>query len=229
MAEFTERMEVRLDTDLFDGLDAWRSKQRGLPSRSEAIRQLIESGIAVETPAEPKVSAAERLIIWLLTELLKCQPEYEDTGSIKIIQAALLGGHFWALDWHFTGLLHGHTDKKSDLDFVLATMSMWRQIERDRDALSELDRQKLTERIGEYGAKWKFEGFEGNTGEGVLGSIAKFLVAELGRFDEFKGRTMNSHTENSGHYKKMLGAFANFEKGLGGKTLNWEELAVLLK
>lgn len=227
MAEFTERLELRLDSSLIEKLDFWRSSQRGLPTRSEAIRRLIEEGITVENPSEPKVSNSERLILWLLTDLLKINPNYDDSESLKIIQQALLGGHLWALDWHFTGLLHGHTDKKSELDFVLKTMSMWRQIERDRDALSETERTKLVAKIGDYRAESVFEGFDGNT-EGELKSIAHFLVAEMGRFDEFQGRTLNSHTENSKRYEKMLAIYANIEKGLGGKTLNSEDLAMLL-
>ncbi len=41
----TERFEMRAPTDLLRSVDDWRRQQPDLPSRSEAIRRLIEAGL----------------------------------------------------------------------------------------------------------------------------------------------------------------------------------------
>jgi metal-responsive CopG/Arc/MetJ family transcriptional regulator len=53
----TERVELRVPKDLLVRLDAWRRLQDDLPSRSEAIRRLIELGLE-DAPA--KVARKER-------------------------------------------------------------------------------------------------------------------------------------------------------------------------
>lgn len=41
----SERVELRLDSHVFDKIDEWRSKEADLPNRSEAIRRLIQKGL----------------------------------------------------------------------------------------------------------------------------------------------------------------------------------------
>lgn len=41
----SERFELRLDPDTLDRIDVWRSEQRDLPSRSAAVRRLVEAGL----------------------------------------------------------------------------------------------------------------------------------------------------------------------------------------
>ena len=44
-----ERYELRLPADFFKPIDDWRRKQEDLPSRAEAIRRLVELGLAAKT------------------------------------------------------------------------------------------------------------------------------------------------------------------------------------
>jgi Arc/MetJ-type ribon-helix-helix transcriptional regulator len=46
MAEKTERVDVHLGASILKTLDKWRRKRRDLPSRAEAIRLLVERGLA---------------------------------------------------------------------------------------------------------------------------------------------------------------------------------------
>ena len=41
-----ERFEMRLGQSVLEDLDAWRARQGDLPSRSEAVRRLVEAGLA---------------------------------------------------------------------------------------------------------------------------------------------------------------------------------------
>ncbi len=41
----SERVELRLDSEILDRIDEWRSKQEGFPSRAEAMRRLMRTGM----------------------------------------------------------------------------------------------------------------------------------------------------------------------------------------
>jgi uncharacterized protein len=45
MQEKTERFEMRVPTSFLKAVDEWRRKQPDLPSRSEAIRRLVEKAL----------------------------------------------------------------------------------------------------------------------------------------------------------------------------------------
>ncbi|MCW5823799.1 MAG: hypothetical protein KIT34_13420 [Cyanobacteria bacterium TGS_CYA1] len=42
----SERVELRLDSQVFDKIDEWRSREADIPNRSEAIRRLIQKGLS---------------------------------------------------------------------------------------------------------------------------------------------------------------------------------------
>jgi hypothetical protein len=44
----TEAVNVRMEREQLDRLDDWRREQSDLPSRPEAIRRLVEKGLAGE-------------------------------------------------------------------------------------------------------------------------------------------------------------------------------------
>ena len=45
----TERFELRLSSELLTRVDEWRRAQTDLPSRSEAVRRLMEIGLSAQT------------------------------------------------------------------------------------------------------------------------------------------------------------------------------------
>lgn len=52
MANLTERLELRLTTELIVKLDNWRRQQDDLPSRSEAIRRLLIEALDNQPPTK---------------------------------------------------------------------------------------------------------------------------------------------------------------------------------
>jgi hypothetical protein len=48
MIKKTERIEMRMQPDLVSKVDGWRRSQPDIPPRSEAIRRLIDRGLAAE-------------------------------------------------------------------------------------------------------------------------------------------------------------------------------------
>ena len=69
----SERLELRLDAFTIDRLDAWRDAQYDNPSRSEAMRRLVELGLASEKPDQLRLNSTDRLQTWMLSEILKNQ------------------------------------------------------------------------------------------------------------------------------------------------------------
>jgi hypothetical protein len=43
-----KRFEMLASEDWFEAVDGWRARQRGLPSRAEAIRRLVELALNKE-------------------------------------------------------------------------------------------------------------------------------------------------------------------------------------
>lgn len=45
----SKRFELRLDTEIINNVDKWRKEQSNLPSRAEAFRQLVETGLGTSS------------------------------------------------------------------------------------------------------------------------------------------------------------------------------------
>lgn len=229
MVPKTERFEMRLDPRTVALIDDWADEHPGVASRAEAMRQLVEAGLeadASRTRLNP--SRSEKLIIWLLTELLRQQEDYEDQKTVKLIQDAIYGGHFWALEWTLTGLFDPQNAKPHEVDFVARTMTMWRQIERAAAKWSDKDRDHVEAEAGEWNRDPKFDGFDGNQ-EGPYFSIAKFLVQKMERFEEFKDRSLNSHSNRVAEYRAMLSVYDSIESTPTRDGLSIGEVIKILK
>lgn len=224
----SERFEMRLDSALMDQIDEWRDRQSDVPSRAEAVRQLLEYALSGSLRQEIQLDKPQRLMVWLLTEMLKTQKGYEDRHDISLIQEAIYGGHLWALDWELTGLMHSHTDKPEDVKFVVDVLDMWTFIERAFDELSDDDKAKLEQEVPYIGKDPKFIGFDGNNETGYMG-ITKFLIYQMERFTNFKSRDLNSHMPKVQRYAKMYQVFEPIRAKLVGREMTVEEMIEVLK
>ncbi|CAK7192295.1 hypothetical protein COMNV_00486 [Commensalibacter sp. Nvir] len=50
--KLNQRIQIVASKKIIDAIDEWRRKQTDLPSRSEAIRKLIEKGLKLPTETE---------------------------------------------------------------------------------------------------------------------------------------------------------------------------------
>ena len=229
MVPKTERFEMRLAPRTVELIDDWADKHPKVASRAEAMRQLVEAGLAADASrGRLNPSRSEKLIIWLLTELLKQQKDYEDQETVELIQDAIYGGHFWALEWTLTGLFEPRSYEPQEVDFVARTMTMWRQIEWAAAKWSDKDRDRVEVETGEWNRNPKFDGFDGNE-EGSYFSIAQFLVQKMGRFEEFKNRSLNSHSNRTADYRAMLAVYDRIEWTLTRDGLTLGEVIKILK
>ncbi|MFN3364596.1 MAG: YfbU family protein [Allorhizobium sp.] len=225
MIDRTSRFEMRTDSDFMDRVDRWRSEQPDVPNRSEAARRLMELGL--ERSNEVRFSAGEKLIVAMLSDLLKAN-KVDSEIDPKFIMSAIYGGHYWALNWELSGLFHDHEDRKQVVSFVVDVLDMWDFIETGYSRLSDGDKLRVETEAAPFGKHVAFRGFDGNN-ETTYMSVARFLIGDMGRFQRFKGRELNSHMPMIDGYQRMFRAFEPMRAVLTGGELNATQIIQLLQ
>lgn len=220
---------MRIDSDLIDRLDHWRNREDDVPSRAEAVRRLMEAGLAHDNrgPA-PVLSDGEKLIAVMLGDLIK-KLGIEVEINVDLVQKVIYGGHYWALGWEMPGIFHGHADKQSRVRFVVDVLDMWSFLEEAFETLSDDDKTWLQKEADPFGKHVRFHGFDGNNESEYLG-IARFLVEDLERFSRFREghRDLNSHSPTLERYGRMFRAFEPIRLTLIGRGMNAREVATVL-
>jgi len=218
------RFELRLDSQFLEEIDYWRSKQVDFPSRSEAIRRLVEIGLR----QGQTFTAGERLTACLLAEIHQAVVEDKNRSiNSKLVREALGQGQDWALRWEMPDLVQRGEFEDFDVREVCDVLDMWSFIQESIDRLSAEDRQKLheKERVNEKGI---FLGYDGN-GESKLLSIVRFLREEMGRFTWVRMLPdMNSHIPMRNRYRKMFVVFEPIRKTLVGRLMTVDEIITVL-
>jgi uncharacterized protein len=221
MQSRTERFEMRLDQTILDRIDAWRAARGPGVSRAEAVRTLIDFGLDA---GPPSLTDGDRLVMMMLRDVMK---HLKVKGEIDpdFVAEAIWGGHLWGLDWEYQGLFNEHKDRRSAVSDVVNILEMWTLIEISLGKLSQQDRSRVEK---EASMSTTFIGFDGNYETEYL-SITRFLIEQLGRFTNFKGRELNSHCPVLDRYQGMLWRFEPLRQSLTGRDLDADELIALLK
>ncbi len=227
MQALTERFEMRLDQDTLQAVESWRSRQADLPSRAEAVRRLVELGLASSRGGPLRFSKAEMLIVHMLCELYKGVKGKTEIDP-DFVREALFGGHTWGLEWQYTGIFHDHVDSSTVLHEVTDILDMWEFLESAFENLDKKGKEQLAKDAEPFGKDVAFRGFDGNNESEHIG-IARFFVRDMGRFDRFKGRDLNSHFPSIAGYRRMLDVFRPIREKLAGRELTGAELAEILK
>lgn len=227
MAGMSERFEMRLGEDVLARVDEWRAEQVDMPSRAEAMRRLVESGLARKKSDMVNFSDGEKLILWVLRDMCKGMNIKGDVDTEFIVDV-ISGGHYWAPRWEMQGIFHDYQDNPENVRFVVDVLDMWSFMEEAFEALSVKDKELLKEEAKPYGEHVEFIGFDGNNETSYMG-IARFLIDKMNRFTRFKGRDLNSHSPKVARYRKMLIEFELIRKTLIGKKLSVSQLALLLR
>jgi uncharacterized protein len=224
----TERFEMRLDQGTLDRIDAWRGGQGDLPSRAEAIRRLVDGGLNAGSSREVRISDAQKLILFMLCDLLKGLKVKTDFDP-KFIEDALLGGHHWALRWQYAGVFESEANDETVLSEVVDILEMWSFLEDSYNRLSPVDKDKIKVEAEPFGDDVQFPGFDGND-ETTHYAIARFLVEKMDRFtSSFGGRDLNSHWPGLDAYRRMLSAFLPVRSTLTGGRLSASQITAILK
>jgi uncharacterized protein len=221
-----ERFEMRLSQSVLDRVDGWRVQQDDLPSRSEAIRRLVEEGLtAPERKKQLRIGDGNKLIIIMLCQLFK-KLNLDTEIDPEFVESAIHGGHYWGLEWQYSGIFHGHEDAESTVSEVVDILDMWYFVERGFAALSTKDKELVASK-SPLGKHVKFSGFDGNH-EGEYIGVARFLIEKLDRFTEFRKRGLDAHMPTIEAHRRMLAVFDPIRKNLVGRDLSAEEIIDIL-
>jgi uncharacterized protein len=227
MQALSERFEMRLGGETLQAIDGWRARQSDVPSRAEAMRRLVERGL--RTPeAELQFSRSEILITHLLCDLSKSLKVKSEIDPV-LVQSALLGGHFWAIDWEYSGLFPDRVDSREVRNEVVDFLDMWTFVEEAYEKLGAADKAKLKEDAAPFGKNPRWPGFDGNNESEHLG-VARVLTRELKRFERIGERgIVNSHHPTLDTYRRMYQVFEPMRARLAGGNLSLGQLTEILK
>lgn len=221
----TERIEIRLDEDVLQRVDEWMDRTEKAASRSDAIRQLVELGLNIATGKSINLTDGDKLNFMLLRDIAK-HLKVDTETDLAYMSEVIYGGHYWAPTWDMQGLFHNHADRPADVSLVVDVLDMWSFVEEALESLSATDKEKV--KAANYGHLPEFCGFDGNN-ESELMSIARFFVRDMKRFQRFKGRDLNSHSEQASGYRRMTKAFDPMRKTLSHRRqLSADQIIELL-
>ena len=66
-----ERLELRLDDDLIERIDAWMNEAGRASSRSDAVRQLVTIGLSTVTGKSIHLTDGDKLNFMMLRDIMK--------------------------------------------------------------------------------------------------------------------------------------------------------------
>lgn len=174
-----------------------------------------------------KLSDGEKLIILMLSDL---HEKLDINGEIEpyFLKSAIFNDHLWGIRWKYSGIPFEDSEDPTIVKEVADILDMWSFIERGYSKLNEKDKETLSNNVEFFGKNPKFEGFDGNN-ESEYMSTAMFLVNDLDRFTEFKGRSFNCHHHSIGMHKRMLEKFMPIRKQLSHEPLTVDQLTEILR
>lgn len=223
-----ERFELRIDADQLDRIDEWAANQSDKPARAEAVRRLIDLGIAAGSQRAVRFSDGEKMLMLMMGDLYKHLGIKGAETNPDFLAKVIYGGHYWAPKWDMQGVFHDHVDNPDDLQHVVDTLDTWAFIEEACERFTASQREQIATEVGPLGAHIEFQGFDGNNESSQL-SIARFLIEDMDRFSRFKGRSLNSHHPTHSRYARMNQLFASMRAGLIGHGLTVAQVIALMK
>jgi uncharacterized protein len=153
-----------------------------------------------------KLSEGEKLILIMLSEI---HGRLQITNGVdpKFVQSAIYSGNLWGLKWGLPGIFHDSEPADEDISEVVDILDMWSRLEESHEKLPTEEKERVKKEADLYGSHVHFTGFDGHTDSSHIG-VARFLVEQLGRFSNLKGRDFDSHMPLSlDRYRRMLIAF----------------------
>lgn len=223
----TERFEMRLGQSALDRVDAWRARQADLPSRSEAARRLMEAGLGASgADRQVRFSDGEKLLLVMLCQLFK-QLKLKSEIEPDFVEAAIHGGHYWGLEWRYSGIFHGYEDTKAVVTEAVDVLDMWSFLESGFRKLPKEEKDRVAAEAAPFGKNVHFAGFGGNDESEHFG-VARFLIDELDRFSGFKGRNLDTHVPMMDAYRRMLSVFGPIRRNLTGGDLSGSQIIEIL-
>lgn len=229
MVTKSERLEIRVGGDILKQVDEWRGNQPDKPSRSEAARRLMISGLQPLRAGKIKLTDGETLITALLCDMHRARtdPSRAELDPL-FIERAISDGHHWAIEFKYQGLFPRRSDNPKEVSEVFDFLDMWSFIEEAHETLPQSAKDRI-EAEARYFGDCRFPGFDGNN-EGHYLSIARFLTGPLERYERFEKRNLNSHAPTVEAYRRMYRLFEPMRATLiPPRKLNTAQIIQLLQ
>lgn len=174
-----------------------------------------------------KVTDGEKLILLMLSELYD---KLGVDGEIEpdFIRSAIFSNKTWSIPWKYSGIPFESQETPKIVKEVLDILDMWSFIEYSYGELNDKGKAYVEKEAAPFGKEPKFRGFDGNNETDYMGT-ASFIVNQLDRFEEFKGRNFNSHRPSVDGYQRMLSVFEEIRRHISFEPLNAEQIAQILK
>jgi uncharacterized protein YfbU (UPF0304 family) len=173
-------------------------------------------------------TTSEKLQIAMLCDLAK--PEGQRELDFEFISRVVSDDNIWALSWKYPGL-QLKVETPSDVRLVADILEMWDNIESGFAALNEADEKRVKAKTYRD-HKPKFLGFDGNN-ETNLMAIARILTRDIGRWERFSKRELNSHSQSIDVCYRLLSVWRPISdakvKTLGPYELTAGELIAILR
>lgn len=220
-----ERFELRIEEEQLNRVDDWAAAQADRPARAEAVRRLMDQGIAASSSRTVNFSDGEKALMLMMKDIYK-HLQVEGEMDPNFFAKVIYGGHYWAPKWELTGLFHDHVDDPRELTHVVNILDTWTFIEEAYEKLSTSEKKQIADAVPHNNVT--FTGFDGNNESGQL-NIAQFLIVEMNRFSRFQGRDLNSHYPAYAGYCRMANLFKTIRPTLIGHGLNVSQLIAIFK
>ncbi|EGQ8961968.1 YfbU family protein [Vibrio parahaemolyticus] len=173
-----------------------------------------------------KVTDGEKLILLMLSEIYD-KLELEGEVEPDFIRSAIFSDNTWSIPWKYSGIPFESQETPQIVKEVLNILDMWSFIERSYASLTDENKAYVEREASPFGRDPKFSGFDGNNETDYMGA-ASFLVNDLDRFAEFKGRDFNSHCPSVDGYQRMMNVYKPIMKANGYQLLTAVELVQIL-
>jgi uncharacterized protein len=146
----------------------------------------------------------EKLILFMLSEIYE---RLEIQGQIdpRFVREAIGSGNAWGLSWQYPDIFGTQEANEAVRREVIDFLDMWLLIEFNYKCLSPTDKMRVAE-AGPLGRNVQFYGFDANSESEYL-NVARFVIDQLNRFSEFRGRTLNAPMPAIRAYRRMYAAF----------------------
>lgn len=171
-----------------------------------------------------QLSDGEKLILVMLSDLHK---HLEIRGEVNpdLVKASINRNQLWGLRWEYEGLLNPPINTKNPpaVDETAEILQMFTWIKHSFSKLTQAEQHSVNQAVGSN-ANLGFPGFDGNNDEHY--HIANYMIEDLGRFDEYVGANLNSHSIGSlPKYRRMLPVYMRVRRG---DPMNAQELIDIL-
>lgn len=166
-----------------------------------------------------QLSNGEKLLAIMLADIM-------EAGSIDgeiepaFVKNAIFSDQMWSLRWQYGGLFNSDEADPPAVQETASILTMCSYVEYSIKQLTPSERSELADDADNV-----FVGFDGNHDDHY--GIADTFINKMNRWDEFKGRYLNSHHTVMPKYLRMVEVFQAIGPTDGGLTL--DEIKAILE